>query len=420
MTDRPRREVVVTGMGLVTPVGVGVGNAWGALLSGTPGGGAITAFEATEDFPTRIACEVRNFDPSNILDPKEIRRYDRFAQFALVAAEEAMQHAGLGTVPSEGVDPDLFGVIIGTGIGGIGTFEEQCKLLLARGPGRVSPFFIPMFIPDIAPGLISIRYGARGPNYTTVSACASSGHAIGDALRVIERGDADRIIAGGTEATITPLTMAGFGAMKAMSRRNDDPETASRPFDSDRDGFVMGEGAGCLILEAREVAERRGARILGRIAGFGMSADAYHITSPAPGGAGAQSAMRGALKDAGAAPEDVDYINAHGTSTPHNDKTESQAIRSVLGAHAYKVAVGSTKSMTGHLLGAAGAVEAIISVMACMESRVPPTINIKTPDPDCDLDYIPDVARDMPVRLALSNSFGFGGHNACIAIAREE
>ncbi len=279
----------------------------------------------------------------------------------------------------------------------------------------MSPFFIPMFIPDIAPGLISIRYGAQGPNYSTVSACASSAHAVGDALRIIERGDADIIIAGGSEAAVTPLSMAGFSAMKAMSTRNDEPETASRPFDANRDGFVMGEGAGMLILEAREVAESRGVPILGRVVGFGMSADAYHITSPVPGGAGAQTAMRLALEDSGARPEEVDYINAHGTSTPQNDKSETLAIRAVLGDAADQAVVGSTKSMTGHLLGAAGAVEAVICVMACRESRIPPTINLTTPDPECDLDYAADGARERPVGLALSNSFGFGGHNVCLA-----
>jgi 3-oxoacyl-[acyl-carrier-protein] synthase II len=420
MAERSARDVVVTGLGLVTPVGVGVESAWSAMLAGTPGGATVTHFDATDEFPTRIACEVKEFDPSDVLDPKEIRRFDPFAQFAMVAADEAVRDAGLANAPSDGVDPNRFGVIFGSGIGGISTFEEQCKLLLERGPGRVSPFFVPMFIPDIAAGLISIRYGAKGPNFCTVSACASSAHAIGDALRIIERGDADRVIAGGTEATITPLTMAGFAAMKAMSTRNDDPPGASRPFDADRDGFVMGEGAGCLILEAREVAERRGARILGRIAGFGMSADAYHITSPAPGGEGAQVAMRLALEDAGVAAEEVDYINAHGTSTPHNDRTETQAIRAVLGAHADDVVVGSTKSMTGHLLGAAGAVEAVISVLACQEGRIPPTINLETPDPECDLDYASEGMRERPVHFALSNSFGFGGHNACIAIRREE
>jgi len=418
MSDSTGREVVVTGLGLVTPVGIGVGNAWPAMLAGRSGGSLVTSFETSDEFPTRIACEIKDFDPSGILDPKEVRRYDRFVQFALVAAAEAMEHAGLEGAP-DGVDPERFGVIFGTGIGGIATFEEQCKILLDRGPKRVSPFFVPMFIPDMAPGLVSIRYGAKGPNYTTVSACASSAHALGDALRIIERGDADAIIAGGTEATITPLTMAGFAAMKAMSTRNDEPEKASRPFDAHRDGFVMGEGAACLILEAREVAERRGAKILARLSGFGMSADAYHITSPAPGGAGAQTAMRLALVDAGARPDEVGYINAHGTSTQQNDKTETLAIRAVLGDAADSVVVGSTKSMTGHLLGAAGAVEAVVSVLVCQEGRIPPTINLEHPDPDCDLDYASDGAREKRIEVALSNSFGFGGHNACVAFRRE-
>ena len=414
MSDGTRREVVVTGLGLVTPLGVGLNTAWPALLAGTPGGARISLFEATDEYPSQIACEVNEFDPSGVLKAKEIRRYDRFAQFALVAAAEAMEHAGL-VGPPLGVSPERFGVVVGTGIGGMATFEEQCRLLIGRGPGRVSPFFIPMFIPDIAPGLISIRYGAQGPNYSTVSACASSAHAVGDAFRIIEKGDADVMIAGGTEAAVTPLAMAGFGAMKAMSTRNDAPETASRPFDVTRDGFVMGEGAGVLILEAREAAERRGAPILGRVAGFGMSADAYHITSPVPGGAGAQSAMRLALEDAGADVHEVDYINAHGTSTPQNDRSETLAIRAVLGAPADKVVVGSTKSMTGHLLGAAGAVEAVISVMVCLKGKIPPTINLECPDPECDLDYATDGLRERPVGLALSNSFGFGGHNVCLA-----
>ena len=414
MTHGREREVVVTGLGLVTPVGIGVDVAWPALLSGASGGTRISQFEITSEFPSQIACEVKGFDPSGVLEAKEIRRYDRFAQFATVAADEAMTHADLEGPPA-GTSPERFGVVLGAGIGGISTFEEQCRLLIARGPGRVSPFFVPMFIPDIAPGIISIRYGARGPNYTTVSACASSAHAIGDALRIIQRGDADIMIAGGSEAAVTPLSVAGFGSMKAMSTRNDDPETASRPFDRTRDGFVMGEGAGMLILEAREVAERRGARILGRVVGFGMSADAYHITAPEPGGAGAQAAMRLALEDAGADPREVDYINAHGTSTPQNDKSETTAIRAVLGEAADDVVVGSTKSMIGHLLGAAGAVEAVISVMACREGRIPPTINLERPDPECDLDYAPLTSREKPVGLALSNSFGFGGHNVCLA-----
>ena len=402
---------------MVTPVGVGVEKAWSALLAGTSGAGPVTHFDATEEFATRIACEVNDFDPSGVLDPKEVRRYDRFAQFALVAAHEAMEHAGLTGAP-EGVPEERFGVIFGSGIGGITTFEEQCRILLERGAGRVSPFFVPMFIPDIAPGLISIRYQARGANYTTVSACASSAHAIGDAFRMIERGDADAIISGGSEATIAPLAMAGFSSMKAMSTRNDDPEGASRPFDLERDGFVMGEGAGSLILEGLDVAQARGATILGEVVGYGLSADAYHITAPSPEGEGAQVAMRMAMKDAGIAAEEVDYVNAHGTSTPHNDRTETRAIRAVLGARADDVVVGSTKSMTGHLLGAAGAVEGIISLLACREGRIPPTINLTNPDPDCDLDYAPGSMREREVRVALTNSFGFGGHNVCLALRR--
>jgi 3-oxoacyl-[acyl-carrier-protein] synthase II len=412
-----RRRVVVTGTGLVTPVGVGVDQTWSALLSGTSGADTIRQFEATEEYATRIACEVHDFDPSGILDPKEIRRYDRFAQFALVAADEAMRSAGLDGTP-EGVPEERFGVIFGTGIGGIKTFEEQCRILLERGPGRVSPFFVPMFIPDIAPGLISIRYKARGANYATVSACASSAHAIGDAFRLIERGDVDAVITGGSEATVAPLAMAGFCSMKAMSTRNDDPKGASRPFDRERDGFVMGEGAGSLILEALEVAEARGATILGEVVGYGLSADAYHITAPSPDGEGAQAAMRMAMEDAGIRPEDVDYVNAHGTSTPHNDRTESKAIRQVLGPHADKVVVGSTKSMTGHLLGAAGALEAVICLLAARDGKIPPTINLTNPDPDCDLDYAPEGVREREVRIALTNSFGFGGHNVCLALKR--
>lgn len=417
MSDQSRRRVVITGVGLLTPVGNNVEAAWSALLSGTSGGATVTHFEADEDFPTRIACEVKGFDPSGVLDPKEVRRYDRFAQFAMVAADEAMTHAGLDG-PPPGIDAGRFGVIIGSGIGGIATFEEQCKLLLARGPKRVSPFFVPMFIPDIAPGLISIRYGAKGANYTTVSACASSAHAIGEASRAIERGDLDVCIAGGTEATITALTMAGFAAMKAMSTRNDEPESASRPFDATRDGFVMGEGAGCLVLESEECARARGAEIIAEVAGYGLSADAYHITAPAPDGEGAQAAMRMALADAGASPDEVDYVNAHGTSTPHNDRSETAAIKAVLGDRAHDIVVGSTKSMTGHLLGAAGAVEGVISALVCREGKIPPTINLNEPDPECDLDYAADGARDRKVALALSNSFGFGGHNVSLAFRR--
>ncbi len=414
MNKYHRRRVVVTGIGMVTPVGPDAESTWSALLGGQPGGGPVTHFDASEGHATQVACEVKGFDPSGVLDPKEVRRFDRFAQFALVAADEAMRSAGLSGAP-EGVPEERFGVIIGSGIGGMATFEEQCRALVERGPSRVSPFFIPMFIPDIAPGLLSIRWGARGVNFSTVSACASSAHAIGEAFRSIERGDVDVMIAGGTEASITPLAMAGFSAMKAMSTRNHDPEGASRPFDAGRDGFVMGEGAGCLILESLELALERGAMILGEVAGYGLSADAYHITAPAPDGAGAQSAMRMAIRDAGAEIEEVDYINAHGTSTPHNDRTETAAIRSVLGAHAEQIVVGSTKSMTGHLLGAAGAVEGIVALLAARHGVIPPTINLEDPDPDCDLDYAAEGAREREVRLALSNSFGFGGHNVCLA-----
>jgi 3-oxoacyl-[acyl-carrier-protein] synthase II len=414
-----RRRVVITGLGMITPVGNDVATTWQRLLAGTTGASTITRFEATEAFTTRIACEVKDFDPSPVLDRKEARRYDRFAQFAIVVAEEAMRSAGLVDV-DDGVVPERFGVIFGSGIGGIATFEEQSRTLIERGPGRVSPFFVPMFIPDIAAGLISIRYGAMGANFATVSACSSSAHAIGEAARTIERGDTDRMIAGGAEATITPLTIAGFSSMKAMSTRNDDPAAASRPFDAGRDGFVIGEGAGALILESLEHAQDRGAAILGEIAGYGLSADAYHITSPHPEGKGAQHAMRMALDDAGAAPQDVDYINAHGTSTPQNDARETAAIRSVFGDSAETLVVGSTKSMTGHLLGAAGAVEAVVATLACRDGKIPPTINFSEADPDCDLDYAHHGMVERPVRLALSNSFGFGGHNVCLAVRRWE
>ena len=414
MNDR-RRRVVITGLGALTPVGNDVPSTWGALLAGESGAGPITLFETTEHFVTRIACEVKNFDPLAFLDKKEARRYDRFAQFGVGAADEAMRDAGLGG-PPEGVAPERFGVIFGSGIGGISTMEAQHDLLKDRGPGRVSPFFIPMFIPDIAAGLISIRFGSKGPNYATVSACASGAHAIGDAFRFIERGDADIMIAGGAEATITPLAVAGFASMKALSTRNDDPEAASRPFDSARDGFVIGEGAGCVILEALETAVARGATIVAEVAGYGVSADAHHITMPAPEGKGAQHAMRMAMDDAGVSAEDVAYINAHGTSTQANDRNETAAIKQVLGDSAYSAIVGSTKSMTGHLLGAAGGVEAVITALVCQQGRMPSTINLTDPDPDCDLDYGRHGVVERPVEVALSNSFGFGGHNACLAI----
>lgn len=412
------RRVVITGLGAVTPVGNDVPTAWAALLAGRSGGGPITRFDATDDFPTRVACEVKEFDPSHVIEPKEVRRYDRFAQFGLVASAEAMASAGLPDGPGDQVDPDRFGVIFGSGIGGINTFEEQHRIMLERGPRRVSPFFIPMFIPDIAAGLISIRFGARGINYATVSACSSSAHAIGDAFRAIARGDADLMLAGGTESTITPMTIAGFAAMKAMTTRNDEPAAASRPFDATRDGFVIGEGSGALVLEELEHARARGATIHGEIVGYGATGDAYHITSPPPEHLGAQAAMRLALADAGADPSEVDYVNAHGTSTPVNDEHETIAIKAVLGARAHEIVVGSTKSMTGHLLGASGAVEAIACTRVMTEGRIPPTINFSTPDPTCDLDYAHGGMVERPVGLALSNSFGFGGHNVCLALRR--
>ena len=410
-------RVVITGVGVVSPVGTGVDTTWKALREGVSGGGAITHFEAGEDYPTRIACEVKDFEPTDHLDAKEARRFDRFSQFALAATQEAMADAGLGGAP-EGLDPTRFGVVFGSGIGGIETFEEQCRVLLEKGAKRVSPFFVPMFIPDIAAGLISMRYGAKGPNYATVSACATSANAMVDALRILQRGDADVMIAGGSEATITRLAVAGFAAMKAMSTRNEDPEHASRPFDAGRDGFVMGEGAATVVLETESHARARGATVYAEVAGAGLSADAHHITAPAPDGSGARSAMQLALDDIGAAATDVDYVNAHGTSTPLNDRAETAAVKAVFGEHAYALVMGSTKSMTGHLLGAAGALEAVICALACRDGVIPPTINYEEPDPDCDLDYAVNGPVERPVRLALSNSFGFGGHNVCLAVRR--
>jgi 3-oxoacyl-[acyl-carrier-protein] synthase II len=419
MTNRngSRRRVVVTGMGLLTPVGNDVAATWDALLAGRSGAAPITQFDATEDFDCRFAGEVKGFRVEDYLDRKEAKRMDRFAQFAMATSQEALRQAGLADRPP-GIDWDRVGVIIASGIGGIHTFEEQTRVLIERGPKRISPFFVPMFIPDIAAGHVSMRYGLRGPNYCTVSACASSAHAVGDAARIIERGDADIMVAGGAEATVTPLTIAGFGNMRALSTRNDSPETASRPFDATRDGFVLAEGSGVLVLEELEYARARGAQVFGEIAGYGQSADAYHITASAPEGAGAQIAMRAALRDAGLEPADVGYINAHGTSTPVNDLNETLAVKKVFGDHAYELVMGSTKSMTGHLLGAAGGVESVISVLVCREGKIPPTINFSTPDPDCDLNYAHNQRIDRPVRAVISNSFGFGGHNVCLAIRR--
>ncbi|MBI4544347.1 MAG: beta-ketoacyl-ACP synthase II [Gemmatimonadetes bacterium] len=410
-------RVVITGLGALTPVGLDVEATWRALLEGVSGAGPITQFEATEAFDVRFACEVKGFDPERYLEKKEVRRTDRFTQFAVAVADEAMKQSGLAA-QLEGVNRDRLGVVIGSGIGGMATFEQQTRVMIERGPQRVSAFFVPMFISDIAPGLVSMRYGARGPNYATVSACASSAHAVGDSFRIVQRGEVDIMIAGGTEATITPLTVAGFANMKALSTRNESPETASRPFDATRDGFVLGEGAGALILESLEHALNRGARVLGEIIGFGQSADAYHLTAPAPGGAGAQIAMRAALRDAALAPADVGYINAHGTSTPANDLNETLAVKAVFGDAAYRLVMGSTKSMTGHLLGAAGAVEAVISALVCATGRIPPTINFRTSDPACDLNYAHNEPLERPVDVALTNSFGFGGHNVSLALRR--
>ena len=405
------RRVVITGMGVISPVGVGLNRYWDNLKSGYSGIVPVTKFD-TSDCPVKIGGEVpSDFNPEDFLDKKEIKRLDNFSIYALIAAEEAIRHAGL----EEGIpDMDRFGVVVGSGVGGLLTMEEQNKRLLNRGFRGVSPLFIPMYILDIAAGHISMKWGLKGPNYAVVSACATGSTAIGDALRHIQYGDADIFIAGGTEACITPIAYAGFANMRALSRRNDEPEKASRPFDSDRDGFVMGEGAGLLILEELEHAHNRGAKIHAELIGYGATADAYHITAPAPGGEGAMRAMKRAVKDGGVEPEDVDYINAHGTSTPFNDKNESLAIKTLFGEHAYKLNVSSTKSMTGHLLGAAGGIEAIAAIMAIKKNVIPPTINYDTPDPECDLNYTPNSAVDKSVSIAMSNTFGFGGHNAVL------
>jgi len=413
-----RRRVVITGVGLITAVGNDVPANWEALLSGVSGAATITSFDPAE-LDVRFACEVKDFDPTQYMDRKEVKRTDRFTQFALIATSQAMSMAGFENAGPD-VEPDRFGVVTGSGIGGIGTLEDQHRVMLEKGPSRVSPFFVPMFIADIAPGLISMKYGAKGPNYTTVSACASSAHAVGNAFRLIRYGIADIMITGGSESTVTPLTMAGFASMKALSTRNESPETASRPFDAQRDGFVLGEGCGMLVLEDAERAQARGAKILAEIVGFGQTADAHHITAPAPQGEGARRAMRLALEDAGVAGSEVDYINAHGTSTPLNDQSETQAIKQLLDQHAYEIIVSSTKSMTGHTLGAAGGVESVICALVVAEGKIPPTINHSEKDPDCDLDYAHNRMVERPVGLALTNSFGFGGHNVCLAIKRWE
>jgi 3-oxoacyl-[acyl-carrier-protein] synthase II len=408
------RRVVVTGVGLVTPLGTGVEKNWTALMAGRSGIGPITRF-ACDDFPTRIAGEVRDFTPEDWVERREIKKMDPFIQYAVATAQMAMDQAGLKIPPA---DPDRVGVIVGVGMGGIHSIEQFHTLYLESRLRRVSPFFIAKVIANLAPGQISIRFGARGVNYTPTSACASGATAVGEAFRNIRHGYQDAVIAGGTEASLCGLGVGGFIAMRALSTRNDEPERASRPFDRNRDGFVVAEGAGMLVLEALDHATARGARILAEIIGYGASADAFHITAPAPGGEGAMRCMQQALADAGVAPEEVGYINAHGTATQYNDASESEAIRKVFGAHASALAVSSTKSMTGHTLGAAGGIEAVYTVLALERGRMPPTINYEEPDPACDLDYVPNAARDTDARIALSNSFGFGGANACLVFRR--
>jgi len=410
-----KRRVVVTGIGAVTPIGKDVATTWDALLAGVSGAAPITRFDAST-FDVRFACEVKDFDVYKYMERKEAKRADHFTQYAVAAAKQAMDDAGLAE--RNGMDPDRIGVIVGSGIGGLKIFEEQHEVFRQRGPSKISPFFIPMFISDIAAGIVSMQFNAKGPNYATVSACATSAHAIGDAFRTIQYGDADVMITGGAEATVTPMAIGGFSNMKALSERNDTPETASRPFDATRDGFVMGEGSGIVILEELEHARARGAKIYAEIVGYGATGDAYHLTAPAPNGEGAQRAMLRALKDASLDPADIQYINAHGTSTPANDLNETAAIKAVFGEAAQQVNVSSTKSMTGHMLGAAGAVEFIISSLVVRKGRIPPTINYETPDPECDLNYTPNVAVDRDVTAVISNSFGFGGHNTTLAVKR--
>ena len=411
-----RRRVVVTGMGMVSPLAIGVEETWQALIQGKSGVARITKFDPT-GFDTQIAAEVKDFAPENFMDKKDIRRMDIFIQYAVAAATLALEDAQLKITPA---NADRVGVVVGAGLGGLTTLEAFHKVLLEKGPGRISPFFIPMLIVNEAPGQISMRFGAKGPNTSVVTACATGNHNIGDAWRIIERGDADAVIAGGVEATVTPLAVAGFNAMKALSTRNDEPEKASRPFDKDRDGFVMGEGSGIIILEELQQALDRGAKIYAEIIGYGLTGDAYHITAPAPDGEGAARCMAMALKSAGIEPEEVDYINAHGTSTDYNDLYETMAIKTVFKEHAKKLAVSSTKSMIGHLLGGAGGVEAIFTILTICRGIIPPTINYQTPDPGCDLDYVPNVARKASVRVALSNSFGFGGTNAVLVFKKFE
>lgn len=410
-----KRRVVVTGMGVITPVGLTLEEYWNSLLTGKSGAGSITYFDASA-YDTTFACEVKGFDPLNFMDRKLAQRCDPFTQYALAAADMAIKDAGLDFSKE---DRERIGVVVGSGIGGMWTYHRQQETVWrTNGPHRISPFFIPMIIADIAPGRISMRYGLKGPNYATTSACATSSHAIGDAFMLIQRGDADLMLTGGAEAAICPMGIGGFNAMKALSTRNEKPEQASRPFDKGRDGFVMGEGAGILVLEEMGHAIKRGAKIHAELTGIGFTADAHHITEPAPGGEGAVRSMRMALRDAELKPEDVQYVNTHGTSTPVGDKSETAAIKTVFGEHAYTMAVNSTKSMIGHLLGAAGAVEAVTTILSVERNKVHPTINQEEADPECDLNYIPNKAQDWNIEAAISNTFGFGGHNASLLIKK--
>ncbi len=404
------RRVVITGVGMITPVGLDTEKTWDGLVNGRSGIGPLTFFH-DEQMPSKIAGEVKGFDPAAYIDQKEIKKMDRFIHLAIAASQMAMDDSGLKITPE---NADRIGVMVGAGMGGLPAIERYHDAYRDKGYRKISPFLIPMLIINEASGQISIRFGAKGPNSSVVTACATGTHSIGDAFKMIQRGDADAMIAGGTESCICPLGIGGFCAMKALSTRNHEPERASRPFDAERDGFVMGEGAGVMIIEDLELARRRGARIYAEVIGYGLSGDAYHLTTPAPNGEGAARCMKMAIKDAGIAPEAMGYINAHGTSTKYNDEYETMAIKTVFGAHAYKIPTSSTKSMTGHLLGAAGGVEAVIAVLAMERGVLPPTINLENPDPECDLDYVPNQARESRVEVAMSNSFGFGGTNACL------
>ena len=414
MANSEKKRVVVTGLGAITPIGNSLANYWQGLVQGKNGIGPITRFDAS-NHSCRFAGEIHDFDPFDFLDRKEAKRMDRFAQFAVCASQQALKDAQLEINAS---NADEIGVLIGTGIGGIKVLEDQQEILLSKGPSRCSPFMVPMMIANMAAGLTAINVGAKGPNNCTVTACAAGSNAVGDAFRLVQNGYAKAMICGGTEAAITPLSFAGFCSARALSSRNDDPLHASRPFDKDRDGFVMGEGAGILILEALDSALSRGAKIYAEIVGYAMTCDAYHITAPVPDGYGATQAIKLAMQDGGLKPEDISYINAHGTSTAANDVTETRAIKQALGDHAYNIAVSSTKSMTGHLLGGSGGIEAVATVMAIAEDKVPPTINLENPDPECDLDYVPGKSRELVVETALSNSFGFGGHNVTLAFKK--